>query len=409
MLAIPRRRISISWGLIKIFLNFIVFSNNYKGCRNKFEKEFSDYLGVKFSLGVSSARRAMAISLTALGLKPGDEVILASLNYFAIPAVIEALGIKAVFVDVEEDTGNINPKLIEKRITLHTKAIIVTHLFGRTSNIGEVVKIANYHNLFLIEDCAQSLGAEYKGSKCGTFGDVSIFSFSVGKSIMCLGGGMLVVKNSDILEKVKQEVRGSTEPKKSILIREFFKHWAISFSTQRLVFSTLVLPLIKIGYLFWKENIVDIIFGEKPKAIAKEYLMKKENRLTDFQAALGLEQLERLDADIKIATKNSQRIYENLSDSGLNLRKSKGRENIYSNYKIRTLNGNILRKKLINKGIGTQREAMQDSSQLSFIKSKTKNCSISESLSHNLLGIPNYPGLNNQDIDYVCREIKNCL
>ena len=92
MLAIPRRRISISWGLIKIFLNFIVFSNNYKGCRNKFEKEFSDYLGVKFSLGVSSARRAMAISLTALGLKPGDEVILASLNYFAIPAVIELWG-----------------------------------------------------------------------------------------------------------------------------------------------------------------------------------------------------------------------------------------------------------------------------------------------------------------------------
>lgn len=171
----------------------------------KMEKAFNEYLGCKYSLGVSSGTDALLIALMAIDIKPGDEVIVPTFSFFATAGVVSRMNAIPVLVDSDPVTFNIIPSEIKKKITAKTKAIIPVHLFGQSCEMDEIMAIARKHNLKVVEDAAQAIGVQYKdGKSVGTIGDIGCFSFFPSKNLGCFGDGGLVTTNDDILgEKLR--------------------------------------------------------------------------------------------------------------------------------------------------------------------------------------------------------------
>jgi UDP-2-acetamido-2-deoxy-ribo-hexuluronate aminotransferase len=171
-----------------------------------FQSELEQYLGVGHVIPCANGTDALQIAMMALGLKPGDEVITASFTYVATAEVIALLGLSPVLVDVNPGTFNIDPSAVEKAITQRTKAIVPVHLFGQCADMEEIMAIARKHDLYVIEDTAQAIGAEYKFSdgtvkKAGTIGTVGCTSFFPSKNLGCYGDGGALYTNDEALAK----------------------------------------------------------------------------------------------------------------------------------------------------------------------------------------------------------------
>jgi len=168
------------------------------------EKEVAKFCGVKYAVGVNSGTDALFLSLKAIAIGKGDEVITTPLTFIATAEVIAALGARPVFVDIDPKTFNIDPLKIEKAITKKTKAIIPVHLFGQMADMLDIMKVARKYKLFVVEDAAQAIGAEYKGRKAGTMGDLGCFSFFPSKNLGAYGdGGMVITNNKKLADKIR--------------------------------------------------------------------------------------------------------------------------------------------------------------------------------------------------------------
>jgi len=171
---------------------------------NKFETEVAEYCNAKYALGVASGTDALLLALRACGVEPGDEVITSAFSFFASAGVISRLGARPVFVDIDPETYNIDPALIEKAITDKTKVILPIHLFGQCADMDAIVEIAAKHDLKVVEDAAQAIGSKYKERHAGTLGNAGCFSFFPTKNLGCAGdGGMVVTNNEEIANLVK--------------------------------------------------------------------------------------------------------------------------------------------------------------------------------------------------------------
>ncbi len=172
----------------------------------EFQSDLENYLQVKHVIPCANGTDALQIAMMALDLKPGDEVITASFTYVATAEVIGLLGLTPVLVDVYEDTFDINIEAIEKAITPKTKAIVPVHLFGQCADMERIMALAKKHNLFVIEDVAQAIGADYtfsdgKKVKAGTIGTIGCTSFFPSKNLGCYGDGGAIYTNDDVLAK----------------------------------------------------------------------------------------------------------------------------------------------------------------------------------------------------------------
>ncbi|MFQ5431670.1 MAG: DegT/DnrJ/EryC1/StrS family aminotransferase [Nitrospinota bacterium] len=162
-----------------------------------FEKETADYLGVKHAVGVNSGTDALIIGLRCLGIGQGDEVITTPFTFAATAEAVSLVGAKPVFADIDPNTYNIDPSLIEEKINCKTKAIIPVHLFGQGAEMDLILDIGRKHDLKIIEDAAQGIGGEYKGKKLGSLGNVGGFSFFPSKNLGGFGDGGLITTNSE--------------------------------------------------------------------------------------------------------------------------------------------------------------------------------------------------------------------
>jgi len=213
----------------------------------KFEEKFAEYIGVKYALTTSNGTTALHLALVSLGIKEGDEVIVPDLTFIATANAVVYTGAKPVFADIDPETWCIDPEDIKRKITKKTKAIIPVHLYGHPANMDPIIEIAKEYNLFVIEDCAEAHGAEYKGQKVGSIGHCGVFSFYGNKIITTGEGGMITTNHDQIYEKAK-----------------FLRDHAMS--KEKRYWHT------EIGYNY---------------------------RMTNIQAALGLAQLERIDEIIQ--------------------------------------------------------------------------------------------------------------
>ena len=164
-----------------------------------FEKAFAEYCGVKHCIGVGNGLDALMLALKALGIGEGDEVIVPSNTFIATALAVTYTGAKPVFVDPKPETFNIDPGKIEAAVTSRTKAIMPVHLYGQACDMDPIMEIAGRHRLYVVEDCAQAHGAEYKGRKVGTFGNAAGFSFYPGKNLGALGDAGAAVTNDPAL------------------------------------------------------------------------------------------------------------------------------------------------------------------------------------------------------------------
>lgn len=170
---------------------------------NAFEPEMAAFIGVKYAVGVASGTDALHLALLASGIQPGDEVITTPFTFIATAETITHCGAVPVFVDIDPKTYNIDPALIEAKITKKTKAILPVHLYGQPAAMSPILELARKYKLKVIEDCAQALGARYKGQKVGSLGDAGCLSFFPSKVLGAYGdGGMVVTNNPEIAEKV---------------------------------------------------------------------------------------------------------------------------------------------------------------------------------------------------------------
>lgn len=171
---------------------------------SNFEREFAEYCGTKFAVGCSSGTDALLMSLICAGIGKGDEVITTPFTFFATIETILRVGAKPVFVDIDEETFNIDTTRIEEKITDRTKAIMPVHIFGQMTNMRDIMNISKKHSLVVIEDAAQAVGAMWEGKKAGSIGDYGCFSFFPSKNLGCFGDGGAIVTNSyEDYEKLK--------------------------------------------------------------------------------------------------------------------------------------------------------------------------------------------------------------
>lgn len=163
-----------------------------------FEEKLAEYLGVKFCVGVASGTDALALSLLALGIKSGDEVITTPFTFIATAEAVSRAGARPVFCDIDPKTFNIDARKIAGKITARSKAIIPVHLYGLPCDMAEILKLAKEKNLKIVEDCAQAFGSEYKGKKSGAIGNTGAFSFFPAKTLGCYGDGGAVATNDEV-------------------------------------------------------------------------------------------------------------------------------------------------------------------------------------------------------------------
>lgn len=180
----------------------------------EFEEKFAKYIGVKYAIAVNSGTSGLHLCIRALGINEGDEVITTPFSFIASSNCILFERAKPVFVDIREDTLNIDEEKIEKAITKKTKAILPVHVFGYPANIEKIMKIAKKHNLAVIEDACEAIGAKINGKRVGSFGDCSVFAFYPNKQMTTGEGGMICTNNkkiADLAKSMRNQGRGSSK------------------------------------------------------------------------------------------------------------------------------------------------------------------------------------------------------
>lgn len=169
----------------------------------EFEQGFADFCGVRHGIAVSNGTAALHLALVALGIGPGDEVIIPTLTFIATANAVRYTGATPVFADSEAETWNLDPQDVARRITPHTRAIIPVHIYGHPANMAPILDLAKQHNLHVIEDAAEAHGARYQGKRVGSLGEINAFSFYGNKIITTGEGGLLTTDEDALAEKVR--------------------------------------------------------------------------------------------------------------------------------------------------------------------------------------------------------------
>jgi perosamine synthetase len=325
-----------------------------------FQDSISRYIGVKHALAVSSGTAALQVAVEALGIGPGDEVITTPFTFIATSNAILFRGAKPVFADIDSETYNIDPKSVKTKINKKTKAILPVHLYGQPCDMGQILDICRRSKLKLLEDCAQSIGAEYKGKKTGAFGDAAILSFYATKNLSTGEGGMLLTNDEEVREKAfllanqGQKVR--------------YEHASVGFNY----------------------------------------------RMTEIQAALGMMQLYKLDDMNKKRIEHARILNEGLR--GLDFLSTpvvkKGSSHVFHQYTIRVLNGkrDALMNHLEKKGISARiyypkvNYLQPAYAQLGI---KPGVCPEAEKAAKEVLSIPVYPGLKDDELKQIISAVRS--
>ncbi|MBT4824940.1 DegT/DnrJ/EryC1/StrS family aminotransferase [Candidatus Woesearchaeota archaeon] len=325
----------------------------------KFEEKFADFCNVKHGVSCSNGTVAIHLALMALGIGKGDEVIIPDYTFAATANAVLYTGAKPILVDVEEDTWCMDPKLIKDKITPNTKAIIPVHIYGHPCDMDKIMKIAKENKLFVIEDCAEAHGAEYKGGKVGGIGDIGCFSFYGNKIITTGEGGMCITNDKKLANKMRVlKNHGMDESKR-----------------------------------YWHE------------IIGYNY------RITNLQAAVGLAQLEQINEFIEKRIKIAELYNKHLKDiKGITLPpKKEWAKNVYWMYCILIkdefpISRDELIEKLKEKGIDSRKFFFPLSMMTPY---KDDSASpVSKLLSNKGICLPTFTDMSEEEIKEIIESVK---
>lgn len=325
---------------------------------SQFEKEYAVFNHTNYCVGVGNGLDALILSLKALNIGEGDEVIVPSNTYIATWLAVSYVGATPIAVEPRIETYNINPDLIEEKITTRTKAIIPVNLYGQAAELEEICAIANKYNLYVIEDNAQAQGAEYKGKLTGSWGHINATSFYPGKNLGALGDGGAITTNNLEFDKKVRVLRNYGSEKK---------------------------------------------YYNEIKGV--------NSRLDELQAALLSVKLKRLN-ETNLERIHLAKLYNELLGRVGDLilpQLANQASSVYHIYIIRTKKRNELNEYLAKKGIGTiihypvPPHLQKAYSEFNFA---VGNFPIAEEIANTCLSLPLFPGLSENDIEYIVEQIK---
>lgn len=353
----------------------------------EFEKEISEYLGVKHSISVGNGTDALIIALKALGIGEGDEVITTPYTFFATAESISIVGATPVFVDVDIDTYNIDPEKIEEKITDKTKAIMPVHIFGQPCDMDPINKIAKKYNLKVIEDACQAIGAEYKRKMIGGISDIACFSFFPTKNLGCAGDGGMIVTNDDKLATICRALRthgsGADGHKAYNIIHNIEEDTTEDKGNDNTVYNPL-------KYY--------------------NYLIGQNSRLDEIQAAILRIKLRELDKWNNKRRENARFYNEQLKDTKLVTPfEDKDVKHVYHLYIIQSENRAELVNYLKDNGIATgiyypvPLHLQKAYKNLGYKEGDLPNA---EYLSHRTFAIPVFPELTDDEKKYIVEKLK---
>lgn len=324
----------------------------------RFEEEFSTYIGTKYGIGVNSGSDALYLALQALGIGKGDEVITVSHTFVSTADAIVRNGAKPVFGDIDAATYCIDVTKIEERITKRTRALLPVHLYGHPADMEPIMDIAKRHNLYVIEDACQAHGAEYKGEKAGSIGDVGCFSFYPIKNLGAYGDGGMVVTNNQALATRLRMLRNCGQSQK------------------------------------YYHDFVGV-----------------NSRLDEIQAAVLRVKLHHLDEWNERRRKIARLYDELLKDSGIALPLEKEyAKHVYHLYVIRHKNREKLQKRLLESGIQTQiHYPIPVHKQKAYSNLGPTHLPVTERICNETLSLPLHPWLNTDEVSTIAEVIKKCL
>lgn len=350
------------------------------------EEEFAAYEGSKFGISCGNGTDAIVLALRALGIGKGDEVITVSWTFFATAESIAAVGATPVFIDVCPDTYCMNPKLIEAEITEKTKAVLPVHFYGNSCDMDAIREICKKHKLYLIADCAQSAGTEYKGSRKGTLGDVSCFSFFPTKNLGCDGdGGMVLTDNEDVARACRSlKVHGSGEDGLWTLKREYA--------------------------LRGEELPTNLPVGESKYY---NYLIGYNSRLDAIQAAILRKKLTHLDEFIGGRRKNADLFNLAFAETEcVTPTEAKDAYHSYYIYALKHNNATEIMEKLKENGVpcGTYYPVpLHLQGAFASLGYKEGDLPVTEDLSKTTFALPVFPEMYDEERDYIVEQVKNAL
>lgn len=325
----------------------------------RFENGFSDYLNVQAATTVSNGTVALHLALHALGVGPGDEVIVPTLTYIASVNAIAYVGATVVFVDSLEDTWNVDPDQVAAKITSKTKAIMIVHLYGNPCAMDQLESICSDHDLYLIEDAAEAFGSRYQDKYVGSFGDVATFSFFGNKTITTGEGGMLTSNNETLIKRAAYLKSQSVSA-----VKEYWHN--------------------ELGFNF---------------------------RMTNICAAIGVAQLENIDNILQKKQKIAEWYQAGLKDIDVKFQVTEeGSVNSYWMVTILAKNNAIrdeIRSYLELHGVETRPIFYPAHKMPAFFQDEY--FPVAETLSKRGINLPSFPDLCVEDVSYICELIKRCL
>lgn len=321
-----------------------------------FEEHFAAFVNTKYAIACSNGMAAIFISLIALDIGPGDEVIVPS--HTAFPSILPVLnaGAKPVFVDIDEKTYTLNSVQIKKSITRKTKAVIAVHLYGHPADIHSISGLCKDNRIFLIEDACQAHGAKYKGRFVGSFGDVGCFSFYPSKNMTSCGdGGIITTNNKDIYEKAKMLL--------NLGCKDRYNH------------------VLK-GYNF---------------------------RISEFSSAIANEQLKKLPLFNQRRKKIANKYFKLLSGNVVILPVEKDwAEHVYHLYVIRSKKRDALKKYLETSGIKTEiHYPIPCHKQKAVNRKNVGKLPVTEKIVREILSLPMHPQLKDDEIEFIAEKIRD--
>lgn len=333
----------------------------------QFEEGFAAYVECKYGVAVSNGTSALHLALVSMGIGKGDEVLVSTFTNMAPCFAIIYCDATPIPIDIEPDTWNMNPALLEKKITPKTKAILVVHIYGHPADMDPILEVAKKHNLKVIEDAAEAHGAEYNGRKVGSLGDVACWSFYANKILTTGEGGMITTNNAELAEKARS-LRSFAYGRENRFMHE------------------------DIGFNY---------------------------RLTNLQAALGCAQLERIEETVakkrQIAAWYLEAL-QGVSDLGLPVEKPYAK-NVYWMFHV-ILSGkwkgrrNEVMKKLLEQGIETREAFIPHNMQKVIIErglAKVGDCPVANAVGENGLYLPSGINLSRDEVNYVVHVLKSIL
>lgn len=307
------------------------------------EQWFREYFGVQHVWSVNSGRSGLFLILQALGVGKGDEVLLQAFTCNAVPNPVLWVGAMPIYVDINEDSLNIDPADLEKKITPRAKAIIIQHTFGYPADMDRILAIAKKHNLIVIEDCAHALGATYHGKKVGTLGDVAFFSFGRDKVISSVYGGMIITKDAVIARRIEAIYKDISYPGlywiKQQLLHPIVMEWVMRWYGLGKFFL----------FALQKLHLLSLAVQPREKRGVKPSFFPR--RLPNALAALAFSQLQRLEHFNAHRRTLAQFYRESIKGSYTHLQSENASEAIFLRYTVRHHNAHTILKSARKRGI----------------------------------------------------------